>query len=311
VAALKLSGKTSRAIVAALDEGADLLGLFYPQDDLEGEVSKDDLLPIGVAARVVQKLPLDETRHQILCQGICRVELETVKQSTACLTGKIRQIEPPGSSNELEDDALMGRATEAYADLAAADDRYRAESVELLKANSAAGTCFFSDLLASLLDAPLEIQRDLIQMTDPGERLRRLLELLEEESERKAVAREVEVHVRERLEGKKREYFLREQLRTIQSELGETHVPSSEAEQFKAMIEDLPIDDESKSILERECDALAVMSPQSPEYPAQSKYLDTVFGLPWWERTKDSLDLRKVERILDQRHHGMGEVKDT
>ncbi len=310
VAALKLSGKTSQRIVEALDDEESLVALFYPEELLDDELSPDDLQSIGVAARVVQTLKLDGSRHQILCRGLCRIELLGVEETAPYLTSQVRQIPVPAAPKGSGDQALVRQAIDAYADLAAADDRYRLESVEVLRANSKAGADFFSDLLASLLDAPLEIQRRLIETIDPAERLRFLLELLEEESDRKLVAREVHAQVQKRVDDKKREYLLREQLRTIQLQLGDNQTPSNEAEQFRAMIEDLPIDDESKSSLERECDALAVMSPQSAEYPAQSKYLDTVFRLPWWERTKDSLDMRKVERLLSKRHHGLGEVKE-
>ncbi len=310
VAALKLSGVTSRRVVEALDGDGDLVALFYPDELTEDEITADDLQPIGVAARIVQTLKLDESRHQILCRGLCRIELIEVEQTEPFFTCRIRALDPPATGGEAEDAALMARAIEAYSDLAAADDRYRHESVEVLRANSAAGTDFFTDLLASLLETPLEIQRRLIETVDPRARLRYLLDLLAEEADRKAVEREVQDLVQKRVDDKKREYLLREQLKTVQIELGESHAPRGEAEQFRAMIEDLPVDDESKAILERECDALAVMSPQSAEYPAQSKYLDTVFRLPWWERTRDSLDLRKVERLLSRRHHGLGEVKE-
>ncbi len=310
VAALKLSGKASRQIVEALDRKDDIVALFYPDDLVGDEITAEDLRPVGVAALIVQTLKLDQARHQILCRGLCRIELLGVEETKPYFTSRIRPVEAPASTEEIEDAGLMARAIEAYSDLAAADDRFRIESIEVLRANSSAGPDFFADLLASMLEAPLEIQRRLIETIDPVERLSYLLELLEEESDRKVVDREVQELVQRRVEDKKREYLLREQLRTVQLQLGETNVPRSEAEQFKAMIEDLPIDDESKGILERECDALALMSPQSPEYPAQSKYLDTVFRLPWWERTRDSLDLRKVERLLSSRHHGMDEVKE-
>ncbi len=310
VAALKLSGKTSQRVVGALEGEEPLVALVYPDELCEDELTADDLQPIGVAARVVQTLKLDDSRQQILCRGICRIELDGIEETKPYLTTRVRPIDVVEATTSAQERDLVLAAIEAYSDLAAADDRYRLESVQVLKANATSGADFFSDLLASLLDAPLDVQRQLIETVEPVKRLRYLLDLLEEESERKFVQRELEQEVQRRVDDKKREYLLREQLRTIQIQLGDTHTPRNEAEQFRAMIEDLPIDDESKASLERECDALAVMSPQSAEYPAQSKYLDTVFRLPWWERTKDSLDMRKVERLLSKRHHGLGEVKE-
>ncbi len=310
VAALKLSGRASRKIIESLAGEHETVALFYPDELTGDEITADDLRPVGVAARIVQTLKLDAARHQILCRGLCRIELLGIEESEPYMISRVRALAPAESGRRLDDDGLMAKAIETYSDLAAADERYRVESVEILRANSASGPDFFADLLASLLEAPLEVQRRLIETVDPIERLRYLLDLMEEESERKVVDQEVQQLVQRRIDDKKREYLLREQLRTVQIQLGDSHVPRSEAEEFRAMIQDLPLDDESKAILERECDALAVMSPQSPEYPAQSKYLDTVFRLPWWERTRDSLDLRKVERLLSRRHHGLEEVKE-
>jgi ATP-dependent Lon protease len=175
--------------------------------------------------------------------------------------------------------------------------------------NVEAGPDVFSDLLATYLNVPVEEKQRLVEMVNPGERLQLIFDLIEQEVARVAVDRDIQSRVKTEIEEKKREYLLREQLRIIRSTLGDDRGPEREAEQFRERIEHLPVDDESKRVLRNECNRLSVLSEQSAEYPVLHSYFETVFALPWMDRTKDSLNLAKVERTLDRNHHAVSEVK--
>lgn len=309
VAALQIADERSLRLAESLEEERDMIGLFCLAGGATATRQGADLQTIGVAAKVVQKLRLGEGRLQILCHGLARVELERLEETEPFMIGRIRRIEDQSNKDGAKVQALLESTLAAYDSLTRVDKRYSPETVDVLRLNADSGASFFADLLASFLNIPLDEKRALISAVAPVERLSLLSEILDREHSRNAVEADIDQKVKSSLEEKRRDHFLREQLRVIQETLGETTGPKHEAETYSAMVEDLPIDSDSKRSIERECDRLALMSEQSAEYPVQNTYLDTVFGLPWWERTRDSLNLKKVDRLISRRHHGVEEVK--
>ncbi len=309
VAALQIADEQNLLLAESLEEERDLLGLFCLAGGGRKERRPQDLQPVGVAARVVQKLRLGDHRLQILCHGIARVELVDIEQTKPYLVAGVRPVEAQVASSR-EVDGWVERALEQYQRLTQVDKRYSPETVEVLRQNRASGASFFADLLASFLNIALDEKRVLVSTVSPRARLELLVDILERELSREAVESDIQRKVQSSLEEKRREQVLREQLKVIRDSLGENSGPKTEAEQYEALIEGLPLDDDSKRTLERECSRLAMMSEQSAEYPVQSSYLDTVFRLPWWERTDDTLDLERAEKLLAKHHHGVDEVKE-
>ncbi|HVS01464.1 MAG TPA: endopeptidase La, partial [Thermoanaerobaculia bacterium] len=301
--------RLAEELAAAPSPRVALFGI--DRDDEEEEpASRDDLAPVGVAARVVQVLRLGQGRQQLFLHGLARVALLEVERCDPFYLGKVRPAPATGRTSRVDMDMLMGKALAAFQALAMADDRYGREAVELLRMNVEEGPELFSDLLATHLLVPVEAKQRLVEMLNPGERLRHLVELVEQEMARVAVDRDIQGRVRTEIEAKKREYLLREQLRIIREALGEEGGPEGEAEEFAARVEHLPLDEESKRVLYNECSRLAILSEQSAEYPVLHAYLETVFALPWKDRTRDSLNLSRVERQLSRHHYGVAEVKE-
>ena len=290
--------------------GAGLVAIFSARSGEAEPTSIDEFAKVGVVAEVVQILRLGQDRQQLFLHGLQRVGLAALEQTDPFYVGRVRRLRGRRVASTLETDTLIGKALTAFEALSTADDRYSRETAELLRMNADQGPDLFSDLLATYLNVPVEEKQRLVETVNAGERLRLLVELVEQELARVAVDRDIQTKVRTEIEDKKREYLLREQLRIIRRTLGEDRGPDREAEQFRERIERLPVDEESKRVLRLELDRLAVLSEQSAEYPVLHSYFETVFGLPWNERSKDSLSLAKVERVLDRNHHGVGEVKE-
>jgi ATP-dependent Lon protease len=309
VAALQIADERSLRLAESLEEERDLIGLFCLSGGATAKRHSADLQTIGVAAKVVQKLRLGEGRLQILCHGLARVELERIEVQDPFLVGRVHSLDQQIDESTPEIRSMVAATLAAYEALTRVDKRYSPETVDVLRLNADSGASFFADLLASFLNIPLDEKRALIGAVAPAQRLALLGEILEREHSRNQVEADIDQKVRTSLEEKRRDHFLREQLRVIQETLGETSGPKHEAEQYAAMVADLPIDSDSKRSVERECDRLALMSEQSAEYPVQNTYLETIFGLPWWERTRDSLNLKRVDRLISRRHHGVDEVK--
>jgi ATP-dependent Lon protease len=309
VAAIQIADDRHLKLADSLTEEENIVGLFCLRPDRRGGRSLKDLQKVGVAAKVVQKLRLGDRRQQILCHGVSRITLSSLEKTEPFMVGRVEVInrdhEQSPKLKKLVDKSLL-----AYRRLTRTDPRYSRETIEILRMNADGGAGFFADLMASFLNLPLEEKRQLIATVDPAERLNFLSAVADRELARSQVEKDIEDKVRAQLDHKRREHFLREQLKIIQDSLGETTGPKREAEEYASMIEGLPLDDDSKTFLERECSRLASLTEQSTEYPVQSSYLDTVFGLPWWESTRDRLDLRRVERLLSSQHHGVQEVKE-
>ncbi|MDH3744963.1 MAG: endopeptidase La [Acidobacteriota bacterium] len=309
VAALQVADERSLELIDAVEEEDDVIGLFFQVTPSETVSKKSDLLAIGVAAKVVQTLKLGKSRRQLLCHGLARIELTELTGTDPFLTGRVEVLNSRNVATR-ESKGWMSKALAAYERLASVDKRYSDETVEVLRMNTETGADFFADLMASFLNIPLDDKRQLIGTADAVERLRQLLEITDREFARMTIERDLSKKASTQLEDRQREIFLREQLKVIQDTLGETTGTQREAEEYLAMIEDLPLAEEAKRALQRECERLAMMSEQSAEYPVQSNYLDTVFGLPWWESTEDVLDLRKVARVLHRDHYGLDEIKE-
>ncbi len=309
VAALQLADQRSLSLAESLEEEKDMIGLFCLSNGSATARRSTDLQTVGVAAKVVQKLRLGEGRLQILCHGLARVELERLEVTEPFLIGRVRPVGEEIDDTSPQTRSLLESTLASYETLTRVDKRYSPETVDVLRLNADSGPGFFADLLASFLNIPLDEKRALINAVAPAKRLVLLGEILDRELARNQVEADIDHKVRAGLDEKQRNHFLREQIKVIQETLGETTGPKREAEQYSAMIKDLPIDSDSKRSVERECGRLALMSEQSAEYPVQSNYLETVFGLPWWERTRDSLNLKKVDRLISRRHHGVDEVK--
>ena len=224
--------------------------------------------------------------------------------------GRVQAAQVPPTPRTLDVDVLMGKALALWENLVELDGKYSRETIEVLKMNVEAGPGLFSDLVASYLNVSLEEKQKLVEMLVPRERVRRLIELIEAEIGKITVDRDIKGQVKVDIEKKQREYFLREQVRIIQEELGETREAQKEAAEYQARVDTLPIDEESKDVLRKECKRLSILSEQSADYPVIRNYLETVFSLPWNQRTTDSLDLRKAERLLTKNHHALGDVKD-
>jgi ATP-dependent Lon protease len=309
VIGLQVATDRSLRMVEALPTGTTLVAIFGAKSGELEPAALTDFAEVGVLAEVVQVLRLGEDRQQLFLHGRERVQLETLLRTDPYFVGRVRRPAPRRLPPRLELDVLISKALDAFQALASADDRYSRETVELLRMNVEAGAEVFSDLLATYLNVPVEEKQRLVEMVNPGERLQLIFDLIEQEMARVAVDRDIQSRVKTEIEEKKREYLLREQLRIIRSTLGDDRGPEREAEQFRERIEHLPVDDESKRVLRNECGRLSVLSEQSAEYPVLHSYFETVFALPWMDRTRDSLNLAKVERTLDRNHHAVSEVK--
>ncbi len=165
-----------------------------------------------------------------------------------------------------------------------------------------------ADLLVSSLNMPMQERQRFLEMTDPVQRLRELIPLLSREIQVLELTQKIQEQARQELDKAQREFILRQQLREIQKELGET--PEAEIEELRQKIEAAGMPEDVKEVALRELDRLSKMHPASAEYTVSRTYLDWLVSLPWNKVTEDNLDIANAKRVLDEDHYDLDDVKD-
>jgi ATP-dependent Lon protease len=264
---------------------------------------------VGVAARVHERINLPGETVQITLQGLRRIVIDKIEQRSPYPVAAVKCAkETTPDSNE--SDELVTRVVTAAETLAELVDRIPDEVPAILKMNvSDPGR--FADLAATNMNFKISDKDEIVQRLDIGQRLRFLLTRLEREVARAHVVEDVKRQTEIKIEQHQREFYLRQQLRAIQAELGETDPGEKEAVETLRKIEETKLSERAAQEARRETERMRQLSPASSEYQVIRTYLDWLLALPWEKRSgKDDIDLGTVEKSLDDRHYGLREAKD-
>ncbi|MDO8502097.1 MAG: endopeptidase La [Gemmatimonadaceae bacterium] len=264
---------------------------------------------VGVAARVHERINLPGETVQITLQGLRRIVIDSVSQRTPYPIAQVTCAKEL-LANPNEVDELVTRVVTAAETLAQMVDRIPDEVPAILRMNvSDPGR--FADLAATNMNFKISDKDEIVQRLDIGKRLRFLLTRLEREVARAHVVEDVKRQTEIKIEQHQREFFLRQQLRAIQAELGESDPGEKEAIETLRKIEETKMSERATQEARRETERLRQLSPASSEYQVIRTYLDWLLSLPWEKRSgKDDIDLSTVEKSLDERHYGLNEAKE-
>jgi len=293
-----------------LPDDQNLIAAFCQKRGDKENPRPEDLSQIGVLAAIVQRLPLSADRYQLFLQGRQRVELVQMLQNEPYFEGRLRELAPRPIAKSVKTEALMNKAMSLFEKLVESDSKYSNELMNILRMNVTEGPDTFADLLSSFVNFPLEEKQLLLETVNPIERIELLVDWIQRDLGKANVDRELQRQIQSSIDRRERESYLREQLRVIQDELGETNVSEHEADTYRERIETLPLAEEHKLQLRREVNRLSQLSPSSSDYAVLRGHLDMVLQVPWLEKTEDQLDLDKAEQILDEKHHGLEKVKE-
>ena len=169
---------------------------------------------------------------------------------------------------------------------------------------------WLADMIATAISLPFEERLELLTILEPKERLKKVNWLLAQELDVLQLEDEIQNRVQSEVDRSQREFYLREQLKAIQNELGEGDVWTREITELKAKIEQKKISEEAKATADKEIERMTQMPPMSPEVGIIRTYLDWIIDLPWGETTDDNLDVRHAAKVLDDNHYGLGKAKD-
>jgi ATP-dependent Lon protease len=297
-------------LLKSLPDDQNLIAAFCQKSGDKENPRPEDLSQIGVLAAIVQRLPLSSDRYQLFLQGRQRVELVQMLQSEPYFEGRLRELAPRPIPKSAKTESLMNKAMSLFEKLVESDAKYSNELLNILRMNITEGPDTFADLLSSFVNFPLEEKQLLLETVNPIERIELLIDWIQRDLGKATVDRELQRQIQSSIDRRDRESYLREQLRVIQDELGETNGAEREADTYRERIEALPLAEEHKQQLRREVNRLSQLSPSSSDYAVLRGHLDMVLQVPWLEKTEDRLDLEKAEQILDEKHHGLEKVKE-
>ncbi len=300
--------KSVQAVDQALAEHRMLMLLTQKDAELD-DPQEDDLPRFGTAASIMRMLKLPDGRLRILVQGVSRAEVEHFSQTEPFLKAKIRALEEPpvAGGGSLEVEALM-RSVKENLDHAVNLGRTISPEVMIIAANlDDPGR--LADLAASNLDLKVAEAQEILETLSPVGRLERVSELLLREVQLLTMQQEISMQARGEMDKSQREFFLRQQLRAIQQELGEGEELAEEIAGYRRQVRSKALPEEAVEEVERQIRRLERGHPDSAETAITRTYLDWLTGLPWGVLTEDQLDLEHARKVLDEDHYDLDKVK--
>jgi len=300
--------KSKEAIDHALSSHRMIL--LLTQKDMEIEDPKrEDAFEIGTVALVMRMLKLPDGRVRILAQGIVRAKLQNLDEEKEYYSARIKVLhESEDIEKSIQSEALVRNVREGL-DKASALGKNIAPEVMILAANvDEPGR--LADLAAANLDLKVHEAQELLEIQDPFLRLKKVYEFLTKELELLDVQSKISSEAKGEMDKLQKQYFLRQQIKAIQKELGEGTEIQEEIKGYQDRLKKLKVAQEVREELKKQISRLSQMHPESAETAVVRNYLDWMFALPWNKTTKDNLDLKSAKGILDEDHYGLDKVKE-
>ena len=268
-----------------------------------------DLHDFGTVSVIMRMLKLPDGRVRILVQGFSRAKVEYFDESQPYLVAKVKpkaEVETVGESVEME--ALIRNVKSAVEKAVALGKNLSQDLVAIITSINDPGR--LADLVASNLDLKADRAQEILELVDPADRLRQVHSLITKELEVLEVQNDITSQARGEIDRSQREFYLRQQMKAIQQELGEGNELQEEISQYRRKIRKAKLPAEAAEEAERQVSRLERMHPDAAETATIRNYLDWMVSLPWSKPTKDNLDLKKAEGILNADHYGLEKIKE-
>ncbi len=297
--------KSVKALEIASDGNKQIL-LVAQKSANKDEPDADDLYEIGTLATVLQMLKLPDGTVKVLVEGLHRVRVSEFVETEECFLAKAEKIADP-VENDSETEALMRTVFTQFDQYVKLNKKIPPEILTSLATINEAGR--LADTISAHLTLKLEEKQKILEMLSVMERLEHLLHLMESEIDILQVEKRIRGRVKRQMEKSQREYYLNEQVKAIQKELGEQD-ENADLEELEKRIKESGMTKEAHAKVNAELKKLKLMSPMSAEASVVRNYIDTLVNLPWKKKTKISKDLSTAEAILDADHYGLEKVKE-
>ncbi|MBM3150724.1 MAG: AAA family ATPase, partial [Chloroflexi bacterium] len=294
------------AIHEAQSRNQTVIGLTQRDPELE-EPAPGDFLPTGVELAVGRLLSMPDGSSSALVQGRRRVRVVEYTRLEPVIKVRARVVEEPPEADR-QTQAMMRTAVDLF-DRCVQLDRSIPEEAHLFAINiSEPG--WLADMIATAISITLEEKQKLLEMFNPRQRLQRVNKLLAQELDVLELEDQIHTKVQSEVDKSQREFYLREQMKAIQTELGEGDIWSRDLNDIRQKVEKTDLPDEARAAAMKEIDRLNQMPQMAPEVGIIRSYLDWIVELPWRSMTEDNLDVRHAGRVLDRDHYGLKKPKE-
>jgi len=301
------------ASVRLIDEATTsgrMIGVFTQREASVEEPLREDLYPIGTATHIHKMFKLPDGSLRLIVQGLARVRLDRLVQTRPYLRGAVTAAdEVMRDEDHLEIDALQRNIKSNFQQVVSLSPLL-SDDLQALAANITDPGKLADFIASSLTTLGTPVKQEVLETLDIRARMDALNRLLIKELEVLELGSKIQSQVQSEVGKNQREYFLREQMKAIQKELGEGDEQAKEIDELREKIEAAGMPDLVKKEALRELDRLSKMPVAAAEYTVSRTYLDWIVALPWAKRTEDSIDLRRTKEVLDADHSGLEKVKD-
>lgn len=283
--------------------------LASQKDDGTDLPTPEDFYHVGTVGKIKQMLKLPGDSIRVLVEGVCRGAIQDVMFEVPYFKCRIKKIEEPEyPADDAEAEALMRTVLSNFDEYINLNRNLAAEIFASVVTIEDPGR--MADMIASHLEIKLEDKQRLLETIDPKERLETLNTMLTKEIEILNIEHDISSKVKSQINKNQREYYLREQMRAIQEELGVSEDVEDEVAGFTEQLKKLELEEKTKEKVEKEISRFSKMQPSSAEATVSRNYIETILGLPWNNESEDNIDLNKAEEILNEDHYGLDKVKE-
>ena len=300
---------SSLRLIEEAAQGGRLVGAVTQKDPKEDAPRADGLYSVGTLTVIHKALKQPDGTLRLVAQGVGRFRLLEIVQTEPYLKARIEAIEEHSPGQDLELEALVRSVTSLFAKVVSLSPALPDELVALLDNVENPGAV--ADLVAASFPAlPMALKQELLETINVRERLAKLATALGKEAEVLELGSKIQSEIQSEMSKTQRDYYLREQMKAIQKELGEGDERTQEVDALRAKIEAAGMPAEAKAEALRELDRLAKMPPAAAEYTVARTYIDWLVAMPWQQETTDAVEIAPARAILDEDHEGLEKVKD-
>jgi ATP-dependent Lon protease len=302
-----VSRPASLRLIEDVGQASRVIGLSAQKNPEEENPAPEGLFPRGTAVRILKMLKYPDHSVRVLVQGIARIDLLDFVQLEPYFRANVRRL-AESVEGDKELDALQAHLVSQFSKFVSLVP-YLPDELQVM-AMQVREPARLTDMVASYLKIAVEESQDLLSTNDVRARLEKLIVILGREIELLELGHKIQSQVQTELNKNQREYYLRQQLKAIQKELGEGDARSSEIEDLEKKIEAAKMPEDARKAADKELDRLKMIPPESAEHTVVRTYLDWLVSLPWATSTDDNLDIKHARAVLDEDHFDLEKVKE-
>jgi len=292
-------------LIEDAEKGEKIIGVVAQKNSSTQVPGKNDIYTVGTVARIQRIIKMPDGNLTVILQGIKRFKIEEVIQEEPYIKAKISTIPDAQPRNTKEIQALVDSIKEISKQVIKLNPNIPSEATFAI--DNIESPVFLVNFVTSNMEAPVAKKQTLLETNEFEQRALGLLKILEEEVQRLQLKQDIQNKTRKALDKQSREYFLHQEMRTIQEELGDAG--GKEIEEMLKRAKEKKWKKEVAEHFEKELKRMQRMNPQAPDYAVQRNYLELMLDLPWENLSDDKIDLKKAQEILDRDHFGLDDVK--